>query len=107
MSVTDMLPKSERWTSKKWCDAAKGQECTMRLPGVCNGNTETTVFAHEGGAGMGMKADDFNGCDCCSACHDVLDGRVKSGWSSATIRNAFEQGRLETIKNRLERKVFK
>ena len=70
-------------------------------------DTATTVFAHNNGAGMGMKADDFDGCDCCMNCHSVLDRRVKTYLSQEVIDAAFTRGRLETIKNRLERKIFK
>jgi len=101
-----MFPKPKRWKSKKWTDAAKGQPCTMCLVG-CNNNPETTIFAHANGAGMAMKADDFNGADMCSNCHDIYDGRVKSKYSREELRMHFEAARLETIRNRLERKVVK
>lgn len=26
--------------------AARGRECQVRIPGVCNGNPETSVLAH-------------------------------------------------------------
>ncbi|HBS0984508.1 DUF1364 family protein, partial [Klebsiella pneumoniae] len=26
--------------------AARGRECTVRIPGYCNGNPETSVLAH-------------------------------------------------------------
>lgn len=26
--------------------AARGRECQVRIPGVCNGNPETTILAH-------------------------------------------------------------
>ena len=100
-------PKSRRWESKKYRDAAKDQPCKMRLEGHCNGNTETTVLAHKGGAGMALKSDDFDGCDCCSSCHDVLDGRVKTFLFPGEIDDAFNRGRMETIKDRLERKIIK
>ena len=52
----------------------------VRIPGVCNGNPETTVLAHVNekrlvGAGMGSKVPDIFGAWACSDCHDVLDGR--------------------------------
>lgn len=60
--------------------AANGQDCTMRIPGVCNWNPETTVLCHspflESGRGMGLKAPDTEACFACSSCHDVLDRRV-------------------------------
>jgi len=54
---------------------ARGRECMVRIPRVCNHNPETTVLAHLNGGGMGMKRDDRHGAWCCSACHDVIDGR--------------------------------
>lgn len=30
----------------KLTKAARGRECQVRIPGVCNGNPETTVLAH-------------------------------------------------------------
>lgn len=61
-------------------DSARGEECTVRLLGVCNHNPETTVWSHcplnIAGHGMGTKSLDVLGCYCCSACHDVADGRV-------------------------------
>lgn len=63
--------------SKKLRASARGQDCTLRLPGVCNGNPETTVLAHLpcGKKGMGMKSPDNMACFACSACHDAIDGR--------------------------------
>lgn len=59
--------------------AAAGQECTLRIPGVCNFDPATTVLCHSNylgdGKGMGLKAPDTKACFGCSACHDLLDGR--------------------------------
>lgn len=60
-------------------DAARGQPCQIRIPGICNGDSETTVLAHyrlnTGGA---LKPHDLQGAHACSACHDVVDGRVRT-----------------------------
>lgn len=107
-----MFSKPTTWKSKKWRDAARDQCCTMRLP-CCNGDWSTTVLAHKGGAGMGMKADDHNACDCCAACHDALDGRTKVFLSNGEQIDKgrmllyFEEARVETIVNRLERGIVK
>ncbi len=53
---------------------AKGQECTVMIPHVCNHNPETTVLAHLNGGGMGRKHPDLLGAWACSACHSWLDG---------------------------------
>ncbi|MDN2710629.1 DUF1364 family protein [Janthinobacterium sp. SUN118] len=59
--------------------AARGQDCTLQLPGICNHACETTVLCHSNyladGKGMGLKAPDTAAAFGCSACHDVLDGR--------------------------------
>lgn len=59
--------------------SAKGEECTIRLPLVCNYDPSTTVLCHsnllEDGKGMGLKAPDTAAAYGCSACHDVVDGR--------------------------------
>jgi hypothetical protein len=65
--------------SNKLRDSAKGQDCTMRIWGVCNFRPETVVLCHLpcGDKGMGMKSPDNMAVFACSACHDVLDGRTK------------------------------
>ena len=60
----------------KITESARGEECQVRIPGVCNHNPETTVFAHLGGGGMGAKQPDCEGAYSCSSCHDVVDGRA-------------------------------
>jgi hypothetical protein len=74
-----------RVTSKKLRASANGQECTVRLPGICNFNLSTTVLAHLpcGQKGMGMKGFDTVAVYACSACHDVIDGRASGDvdWS--------------------------
>ncbi|MGZ5029042.1 MAG: DUF1364 domain-containing protein [Methylobacter sp.] len=57
--------------------SAKGQQCLIRIPGVCNWNPETTVLAHLNGGGMGAKKSDLQGAFCCSSCHDEIDRRTR------------------------------
>ncbi|WP_448196713.1 DUF1364 domain-containing protein [Pseudomonas putida] len=62
----------------KLTKAARGRECQVRIPGVCNGNPETTVRAHyrmAGTCGAGIKPNDLQGAWACSDCHDACDGR--------------------------------
>ena len=102
-----MFPKPTRWESKKYRDGAKGQPCTMRLPGICNGNPETTVLAHANGAGMGMKADDFDAADMCSDCHSAFDQRTKCEWDKEQLQIMFGYARYQTIRNRILRGILK
>ena len=58
---------------------ARGQECFLRLPGICNHNPETTVLAHIRNQwfSRGSKPPDICGVFACSSCHDVVDGRAQ------------------------------
>jgi hypothetical protein len=51
----------------------------LRIPGVCTGGGEDTVFAHirDRHTGRSVKASDLSGADACFACHDVFDRRAK------------------------------
>ncbi|MFM0958006.1 DUF1364 domain-containing protein [Yersinia enterocolitica] len=76
------MPKSPAFRSKTLRDSARGQCCTLQIPGICNGNPETTVLCHLPSSthGMGYKSDDFWAVFGCSDCHDVIDGRVPYDW---------------------------
>lgn len=82
--------------------AARGEDCTMMIPGVCNANPETTVLCHDNrlksGKGMGIKAPDSEACFGCSSCHDVLDGRSpRPVWMSyELLLTSFESAKLRT-----------
>ena len=75
-------------------DFARGRNCQIRLPGVCNFNPETTVLAHVrlvGLSGMGMKVDDRIGAHACSACHAHVDSH-----KDAETQVSFYQGVFRT-----------
>lgn len=79
--------------------AARGRECQVRLPGVCNFNPETSVLAHPrlaGLTGTGMKAPDVMGAIACSACHDEIDRRTRV-LETEFVRTAFYEGVLRTL----------
>lgn len=88
-----------RVESKKLRDAAKGKDCTLRLPGVCNFDSATTVLAHVpcGMKGMGMKGPDNIAVDACSSCHDVLDGRAKGEVDAWDIVRALAETQMRWI----------
>lgn len=70
--------------SKAVRDSARGEACTLQIAGVCNGNWDTTVFAHlpDESKGIGTKSDDLSACYACHACHDMLDGRQRNALSA-------------------------
>ena len=79
---------------------AQGKPCQVRVPLHCNHNPETTVLAHyrlSGYSGTGMKPDDWSfGAWCCSACHDVIDGRVKTDHEQKILRLMHAEGCMRT-----------
>lgn len=65
--------------------SAKGEPCLARIPGVCNGDSATTVLAHLNGAGAGCKHSDHKAAYACSECHAWLDGGyVQQGYTRDT-----------------------
>lgn len=67
------MPKNPK--QSKLTKSARGRECQVRIPHICNGNPETVVLAHLNGGGMGMKHSDIHGAYACSNCHDAIDAR--------------------------------
>lgn len=59
---------------------ARGEECLIRVPGICCGNSETVVLCHirmAGITGFGLKAPDALAAYGCQPCHDFVDGRTQ------------------------------
>lgn len=59
---------------------ARDRDCQVRLPGICNFDSATTVLAHyrlAGTCGMGIKPHDLLGAWACSSCHDEIDRRTR------------------------------
>lgn len=61
-------------------DSARGEQCQVRIVGVCTGSPEHTVWSHAplgaAGKGRGIKAVDLAGAYCCTACDAVVDGQA-------------------------------
>lgn len=88
--------------------SAKGEECQIRIPEVCNFNPETTVFCHLGGGGMGRKSSDIHGAYGCSSCHDMVDNRVGTHFMSYNeLRLWFYEGVVRTQLILLEKGLIK
>lgn len=71
----------------------------VRIPGICNGDAETTVLAHLNGGGMGMKRPDTSAAWACSSCHDAVDGRSSMNgviYSDDEIMLMFHEGVIRT-----------
>lgn len=80
--------------------AAKGRKCQIRIPCVCNGDSETTVLAHcrmSGLCGTGTKPSDLVGAHACSACHDQVDGRSQALYPKDKLRLWHLEGVMRTL----------
>ncbi|MBA3755582.1 MAG: DUF1364 family protein [Nitrosomonas sp.] len=96
----------------KITDSAKGMECQVRIIGVCNGNTETVVWAHANGLvagkGLGMKSPDIMGSYACQKCHDHYDRRVfVLEEHYASIKLDFYEGHLRSLAILIEKELVK
>lgn len=82
----------------------------VRSP-VCNFDPQTTVLAHYrliGISGIGMKSPDLIGSWCCSACHDLVDGRRSiDGWNRQDVQLLHLRGVVRTQAELLRRGVVK
>ncbi len=86
--------------------SAKGEECQIRLNGVCSFDNTTTVFRHINGGG-GMKQLDTEGAYGCSACHDAVDFRVATGISRVYLLLYHHEGAMRTRKILIEKGLIK
>ena len=73
--------------------SARGQECQVRIPGHCNGNSETTVLCHFNGFRVGHKALNIHAAFGCSGCHSWLD----HGYARETDKQIRDLYHLEAI----------
>lgn len=99
--------KQPRIKNKKITDSAKGEDCTLRIFGVCKFDNTTTVFAHMNGGGMGYKHHDIHGVYACSECHDWLDSRSPTTNFNKDRSKDFLRGMIETQNKLIEKGLIK
>lgn len=88
--------------------SARGEDCTVRAPGICNFDPATTVLAHirrSWNAGVGLKPRDTEACYACSACHDAMDRR--SGGLPAVPPGALLDALMRTHRRLIEKGLLK
>ena len=78
--------KAKPVRQNKYTKAAKGQECQIRIPHVCNNDPETVVLAHLDDLQFqaGHKSLDIHGAFSCYACHNAVAGLSGSTHSHTT-----------------------
>lgn len=97
------LLKTKPVRSKHLRESARGQDCTLRLPG-CDGGGETTVLAHLpfSGTGMGTKATDTAAVYACYSCHQQLDGHAPLQVDYETLLEQCLRAHAETQQRQVE-----
>jgi len=100
---TKVEPKTPDRKQQAIRDSARGEDCTVRIPGACTFDPDKTIWSHAplGAAGKGrsIKALDLCGAYCCTACDAVVDGQAKApaGISAADVRLAWFEGHLRSL----------
>ena len=87
--------------SKKILNSARGEDCALRLIGICNFNPETTVAAHVGyRRGMAIKCGDNMVVYACSNCHQAIDSAGREDYAADKVR-ALEETQEKLIEKGL------
>ena len=63
---------------------ARNQPCYLRLPTICNGNSETTVLCHIRRGNVGgtsIKPSPVCAVPMCFDCHNAYDSRTRTSYS--------------------------
>ena len=99
----------KRISSPAYVAASRGQPCRLRIPSVCTGGGEDTVFAHirDIHTGRSIKASDISGADACFACHTKFDGQSGPPLELDDWRYYALRGLQETLENRIGRGILK
>lgn len=83
--------------------SARGEDCLVRIPGVCRRDPAYTIWSHyrglAGGKGMGIKSIDLCGAYACTACDMLYDGQTKrpAGMTKVDVDLAWLQGHIRSL----------
>jgi hypothetical protein len=96
------VPKPSMTRDQRIRDSARGEDCTVRLPG-CPRRPDMTIWSHHrgsaGGKGMGMKSSDRAGAYACTYCDAVYDGQHQrpAGMTKAEVDLAWHEGHIRSL----------
>ena len=88
--------------------AARGEECTLNIAGVCSFDPETVVLCHfpSDSHGIGFKSPDVSAGFGCAKCHDALDGR-RAGLSREDKEFYMRRSQTRTLLRLIERGIVR
>ena len=82
--------------------SAKGQQCMIRLPGICSHDSTTVVLCHDNGSlNLGGKNNDMRAAFGCVTCHDEYDRRTRK-LERGFVQTCFYEAILRTQQYWLE-----
>lgn len=93
--------------------SAKGMDCEIRIPMVCNFDPATTVWCHANGSsagkGNGMKSYSALGAYGCFACHNLYDRRtiLPKGMCREDVELYFWDGHARSLRILIEKGLVK
>ena len=81
-----MGQKIPRFESPTLRSFARGQACTLLIPGVCSHGNDQTVLCHVRmpGTGVATKPDDWWAYHGCATCH-AFEEAGKAGWDDVLV----------------------
>ena len=86
--------------------SARDEDCTARIPFVCNFDSSTTVLAHAPFTGRyGSRKQWFLSAYLCSACHDCLDGRDNHPMTTVEKKAVWFEAMAETQQKLIEKEL--
>ena len=97
------MPKTPDRVDQRIRESARGEDCTVRIPGVCRAHPDYTIWSHAplgaAGKGGGLKALCLCGAYCCTACDAVIDGQapLPGGYSRAMALNDWFMGHMRSL----------
>jgi len=96
----------------KITESARGEECLVRIPGVCSFDPTKTIWSHArhgaAGRGKGIKALDLLGAYCCTSCDAVYDGQAPrpAGMTREQVDLDWFMGHCRSIVRAVEKGVI-
>lgn len=89
--------------------SAKGENCTLSIPGVCNYDPDTVVFCHhnDGTGGSNKFTGPLTGGYGCYSCHQIIDGRDDKTWHKPDIEFFKRRSMIRTINRLIEKGLVK
>jgi hypothetical protein len=95
-------PKAPAQRDQRLREAARGEDCLIRLPG-CPSDPARTIWSHyrgsAGGKGLSLKSHDLAGCFGCTFCDAVYDGQAPrpGGMTKAEVELAWHIAHIRSL----------